>query len=133
MNSLIFLECNLEVQKILNARKYLYNYERDVRTDTKGHNGKMFYEYLKLEQGKNPSFTFKIKTDDEQKITRCFWSNASSRQAYKFYGDVIIFDTRYNTNRQALVFASIMGVNNHGQTIIFRCRFLNHESKDDFI
>ena len=32
-----------------------------------------------------------------------------------------------------MVFAPIMGVNNHGQTIIFGCGFLNHESVDDFI
>ena len=32
-----------------------------------------------------------------------------------------------------MVFAPIMGVNNHGQTIIFACAFLNHESVDDFI
>ena len=111
----------------------MYNHERDIRADMKGHDGEMFYEYLKLEQGKNPSFTFQIEADEEQKITRCFWSDARSRRAYNFFGDVVIFNTTYNTNRYGLIFAPIMGVNNHGQTIIFACEFLNHESVDDFV
>ena len=111
----------------------LYNLERDIRADMKGHDGEMFYEYLKLEQVRNPSFTFQIEADEDKKITRCFWSDATSRRAYKSYGDVVIFDTTYNTNRCGLIFAPIMGVNNHGQTIIFCCGFLNHESVDDFI
>ncbi|KAM7502451.1 hypothetical protein LguiB_001355 [Lonicera macranthoides] len=32
-----------------------------------------------------------------------------------------------------MIFAPIMRVNNHGQTIIFVCEFLNHESVHDFI
>ncbi|XP_020254119.1 protein FAR-RED IMPAIRED RESPONSE 1-like [Asparagus officinalis] len=83
--------------------------------------------------GKNPTFTFHIEADEEQKITRCFWSDASSRRAYNFFNDVVIFDTTYNTNRYGLIFAPIMGVNNHGQIIVFACGFLNHESVDDFV
>ncbi|XP_020270897.1 protein FAR1-RELATED SEQUENCE 5-like [Asparagus officinalis] len=121
------------IENIGCTQRDLYNHERDIRADLKGHNGQMFYEYLKLEQGKNPVFTFHIEADEEQKITRCFWSDASSRRAYNFFGDVVIFDTTYNTNRYGLIFAPIMGVNNHGQTVIFACGFLNHESVDDFV
>ncbi|XP_020244768.1 protein FAR1-RELATED SEQUENCE 5-like [Asparagus officinalis] len=121
------------IENIGCTQRDLYNHERDIRADLKGHDGEMFYEYLKLEQGKNPAFTFQIEADEEQKITRCFWSDARSRRAYKFFGDVVIFDTTYNTNRYGFIFAPIMGVNNHGQTIIFACGFLNHESVDDFV
>ncbi|KAM2125263.1 hypothetical protein EV1_014854 [Malus domestica] len=44
----------------------------------------------------------KIQANEEHKITQCFWADASSRQAYKLYGDVVIFDTTYNTNREFL-------------------------------
>ncbi|XP_020270737.1 protein FAR1-RELATED SEQUENCE 5-like [Asparagus officinalis] len=121
------------IENIGCTQRDLYNHERDIRADSKGHDGQMFYEYLKLEQGKNPGFTFQIEADEEQKITRCFWSDASSRRAYNFFGDVVIFDTTYNTNRYGLIFAPIMGVNNHGQTVVFACGFLNHESVDDFV
>ena len=99
----------------------------------KGHDGDMLHEYFKLEQANNPSFVFKIEADDEQKITRCFWANVMMRQAYKFYGDVVIFNTTYNTNCYGLIFAPLIGVNNHGQTIIFACAFLNKELIDYFV
>ncbi|XP_020254512.1 protein FAR1-RELATED SEQUENCE 5-like [Asparagus officinalis] len=121
------------IENIGCTQRDLYNHERDIRADLKGHDGQMFYEYLKLEQRKNPAFTFQIEADEEQKITRCFWSDASSRRAYNFFGDVVIFDTTYNTNRYGLIFAPIMGVNNHAQTVVFACGFLNHESVDDFV
>ncbi|VVA41627.1 PREDICTED: FAR1-RELATED SEQUENCE, partial [Prunus dulcis] len=64
-------------------------------------------------QEKNPGFIFKVETNIEHKITRCFWADAIFRQSYKFYGDAVIFDTTYNTNRYCMIFAPIIGVNNH--------------------
>ena len=45
-----------------------------------------------------------------------------------FFGDVVIFDTTYNTNRYGMIFAPLTGVNHHGQTIIFGCGFLSDET-----
>lgn len=46
---------------------------------------------------------------------------------------MVIFDTTYNTNCYGLIFAPLMGVNNHGQTIIFAYAFLNNELIDSFV
>ncbi|BBG93965.1 Protein kinase superfamily protein [Prunus dulcis] len=40
-------------------------------------------------------------------------TDATSRRAYGFYGDVVVFDTTFNTNRYDLTFAPMLGVNNH--------------------
>ncbi|KAK9290644.1 hypothetical protein L1049_008817 [Liquidambar formosana] len=55
------------------------------------------------------------------------------RHAYKFFGDVVIFDTTYNTNKYGLIFAPIVGVNNHWQTVMFGCAFLSGETTDSFV
>ncbi|RYR78227.1 hypothetical protein Ahy_A01g002960 isoform B [Arachis hypogaea] len=39
---------------------------------------------------------------------------ARSRAAYEYFGDVVSFDTTYNTNKYNLVFCSFVGVNHHG-------------------
>ncbi|XP_004305996.1 PREDICTED: protein FAR-RED IMPAIRED RESPONSE 1-like [Fragaria vesca subsp. vesca] len=65
-------------------------------------------------------------------ITHIFWADAISRRSYKFYGDVVIFDTTYNTNAYSLIFAPLVGVNNHGQTIILACAFLSNETTGSF-
>ncbi|XP_021817121.1 protein FAR1-RELATED SEQUENCE 5-like [Prunus avium] len=111
----------------------MYNSNRDRRMKIKGHDGEMLFDHFMNEQEKNPGFIFKVETNIEHNITRCFWADAISRQSYKFYGDAVIFDTTYNTNRYCMIFAPIMGVNNHGQTIIFSGAFLSDETADSFI
>ncbi|KAL6294141.1 hypothetical protein ACE6H2_002283 [Prunus campanulata] len=85
------------------------------------------------EQKKNEAFYFKIEGDGEDRFSRCFWADASSRRAYRLYGDVVVFDTTFNTNRYDLTFAPILGVNNHGQTIVLACTFLSKETTESFI
>ncbi|XP_061993616.1 protein FAR1-RELATED SEQUENCE 5-like [Rosa rugosa] len=111
----------------------LYNLKRDKRKETKGHDGEMLHDYFLLEQEKNSGFFVTIKADVENRITHCFWDDAISRQSYKFYGDVIIFDTTYQTNRYSLIFAPLMGINNHGQTIVFGAAFLSDETTASFV
>ncbi|BBH02330.1 Protein kinase superfamily protein [Prunus dulcis] len=57
-------------------------------------------------------------------------TDATSRRAYGFYGDVVVFDTTFNTNRYDLTFAPMLGVNNHGQTIVLACAFLSKETTE---
>ncbi|XP_021826151.1 protein FAR1-RELATED SEQUENCE 5-like [Prunus avium] len=77
--------------------------------------------------------SFKIEGDGEDRFSRCFWADATSRRAYGFYGDVVVFDTTFNTNRYDLTFAPILGVNNHGQTIVLACTFLSKKTTESFI
>ncbi|KAK1565578.1 hypothetical protein Q3G72_030022 [Acer saccharum] len=56
-----------------------------------------------------------------------------SRRVYHFFGDVVVFDTTYNTNRYGMIFASFIGVNNHGQPIIFGFSFLSDETTYSFV
>ena len=50
-----------------------------------------------------------------------------------FFGDVVVFDTTYNTNKYLMIFAPFVGVNHHGQTIIFGCRLLSDEMTESFV
>ncbi|CAL9001323.1 unnamed protein product [Prunus brigantina] len=90
-------------------------------------------EYFMVEQKKNEAFYFRIEGDGDNRFSRCFWADATSRRAYGFYGDVVVFDTTFNTNRYDLTFAPMLGVNNHGQTIVLACAFLSKETTESFI
>ncbi|XP_020421300.1 protein FAR1-RELATED SEQUENCE 5-like [Prunus persica] len=50
-----------------------------------------------------------------------------------FFGDVVVFDTTFNTNRYGMVFAPLLGVNNHRQTGLFGCAFLTSKTTDSFV
>ncbi|XP_024178948.1 protein FAR1-RELATED SEQUENCE 5-like [Rosa chinensis] len=121
------------IENIGCTQRDLYNYGRTCREAKKGHDGDLLYMHFQNEKEKDPSFVYTMESDEENRVTRCFWADSISRRAYSFYGDVIIFDTTYNTNRYGMIFAPFTGVNNHGQTIIFACAFLNDETADSFV
>ncbi|KAL6222066.1 hypothetical protein ACLB2K_005458 [Fragaria x ananassa] len=121
------------IQNIGCTKRDLYNYARDLRSEYKGHDADMVNEHFLCEKSKNDSFFYKMEADGDDKLTHCFWADARSRSSYKLYGDAIVFDTTYNTNRYGMIFAPILGVNNHGQTIVFGCGFLNNETTESFI
>ncbi|KAF7152714.1 hypothetical protein RHSIM_Rhsim01G0152900 [Rhododendron simsii] len=77
-------------------------------------------------------FTYTIEEDDEHRLTHCFWADATSRKSYQHFGDVVVFDTTYNTNKYCLMFAPLLGVNHHGQTTLFGCAFLSDEKRESF-
>ena len=115
------------------VQRDFYNNNKNLRNELKGHDADMLYEHFQSEKEKNSSFFYSIKAGCDDRITHCFWADAICRQAYKFYGDVIVFDTTYNTNRYSMIFAPFVGVNNHGQTIVFGCGFLSDETTESFL
>jgi hypothetical protein len=56
-----------------------------------------------------------------------------TRKAYESFGDVITFDTTYLTNKYKMPFAPFVGVNHHGQSILFGCGLLSNEDTDSFV
>nr|XP_048328522.1 protein FAR1-RELATED SEQUENCE 5-like [Ziziphus jujuba var. spinosa] len=77
--------------------------------------------------------SIKDDVDDDGKLKRCFWADSVSRRAYGCFGDVVVFDTTYNTNQYGMIFAPLVGVNNYGQTMLFACAFLSDEKTESFV
>ncbi|RYR13797.1 hypothetical protein Ahy_B04g070599 isoform B [Arachis hypogaea] len=55
---------------------------------------------------KNQNFFFKLELEDDQSIKLAFWEDARSRATCEYFGDVISFDTTYNTNTYNMVFGN---------------------------
>ncbi|XP_058192118.1 protein FAR1-RELATED SEQUENCE 7-like [Rhododendron vialii] len=111
----------------------LYNDKRDRKNVVHGHDANMLYEHFEMEQQKNPSFRFTFERDDNDRITHYFWADATSRKSYQYFGDVVVFDTTYYTNKYSLIFAPILGVNHHRQTTFLGYAFLSDEKIDSFV
>ncbi|XP_022849843.1 protein FAR1-RELATED SEQUENCE 5-like [Olea europaea var. sylvestris] len=86
-----------------------------------------------LRRKKIQFFYFDFDKDSDDKFVRCFWADSFSRRVYNFFGDVVVFNTTYNTNRYGMIFAPFTRVNHHGQTIIFGCGFLSDETIDSCV
>ncbi|XP_038684103.1 protein FAR1-RELATED SEQUENCE 5-like [Tripterygium wilfordii] len=120
------------IENIGCIEKDFYNARRDEMKMYAGHDGQMLYEYFQSEKEKNPEFYFQIEMDTERKITHCFWADMECRKSYHAFGDVVVFDTTYNTNRYGMIFAPLVGVNHHGQTTLFASAFLSDETTESF-
>ncbi|XP_048336176.2 protein FAR1-RELATED SEQUENCE 5-like [Ziziphus jujuba] len=120
------------IENIGCTKKDIYNNEAKLHNEMQGQDAELLKEYFLTEQERDPSFMFKIDADDECKLMRCFWSDSVCKRAYGCFGDVVVFDTTYNTNQYGMIFAPLVGVNNHCQTVIFACAFLSDERTECF-
>ncbi|XP_057990542.1 protein FAR-RED IMPAIRED RESPONSE 1-like [Hevea brasiliensis] len=67
-----------------------------------------------------------------RKLSNVLWVHPRSRAAYEEFNDVVSFDTTYLVNRYKLPFATIVGVNHHGQPILLGCALISHEDVNTF-
>ncbi|RYR18903.1 hypothetical protein Ahy_B03g063520 [Arachis hypogaea] len=92
---------------------------------------------------KNQNFFFELELEEDQSIKLAFWADARSRAAFEYFGDVISFDTTYNTNCPLevyigcffgynLVCGSFVGVNHHGQSTLLGCSLMKNEEIESF-
>lgn len=77
-------------------------------------------------------FTYVYDTTDEGRLRNVFWCDRMSRAAFKDFGDAVSFDTTYLKNRYRMSFAPFIGVNHHGQSILFGCALLSGEDAKNF-
>uniref|UniRef100_A0A803LV24 Protein FAR1-RELATED SEQUENCE n=1 Tax=Chenopodium quinoa TaxID=63459 RepID=A0A803LV24_CHEQI len=68
---------------------------------------------LTKEQSKDPNFFFRVKFDNEGRISNIFWRDSMMLEDHRIYGDVLVFDTTYRTNRHNLICARFVCINNH--------------------
>ncbi|XP_028099318.1 protein FAR-RED IMPAIRED RESPONSE 1-like [Camellia sinensis] len=89
--------------------------------------------YFHRMQQQNSNFYSEMDFDGEGRLRNLFWADARSRAAYKAFGDVVTFDTTYLTNKYDMPFAPFVGVNHHGQSILFGCGLLCNENTETFV
>ncbi|XP_027083622.1 protein FAR1-RELATED SEQUENCE 5-like [Coffea arabica] len=73
-----------------------------------------------------------IFLDCEEQITNIFWADAGMLIDYKFFRDVITFDTTYKTNKEYRPLGVFVGFNQHKQIVIFGAALMYDETIDSF-
>ncbi|XP_061370187.1 protein FAR1-RELATED SEQUENCE 5-like [Gastrolobium bilobum] len=78
------------------------------------------------------SFYFDMHLAEDGTLRSVFWADGRSRAAYVQFGDVLVFDVSYQTNKFKFPFAPFVGVNHHGQSILFAAALLEDETEATF-
>ncbi|KAK3222743.1 hypothetical protein Dsin_009768 [Dipteronia sinensis] len=87
-----------------------------------------FISYMTVKSKMDPGFYFRYTILEDGSLGNLFWSDVMLRCDYRYFGDVISFDSMYRTNSYNRLFVIFVGVNNHTITTIFGFRLLVDET-----
>ncbi|XP_061348897.1 protein FAR1-RELATED SEQUENCE 6-like [Gastrolobium bilobum] len=107
--------------------------QKEKRLIGKDGDGYALYKYFMWMQEQDSNFFYVIDFDDCFCMRSVFWADARSRAAYKSFGDVVKFDTTYLSNQYKVPLASFVGVNHHGQSILFGIGLLSSQDTQSFV
>ncbi|XP_021714637.1 protein FAR1-RELATED SEQUENCE 5-like [Chenopodium quinoa] len=96
---------------------------------------KMIVDNSKVNIG--PVKTFRMMkeilgVDDDSCLSRALWADPICKKNYALFGDMISFDTTYQTNRYNMVFTPFTGVDHHKSCITFAAGFIAKEDIESF-
>ncbi|XP_073363262.1 protein FAR1-RELATED SEQUENCE 3-like [Aegilops tauschii subsp. strangulata] len=83
-------------------------------------------------QAINREFFCDMQLDESDRVKNIFWANASCRGAYQDFGDCVMFDTTYKTNKYHMPLGVFVGTNNHLHTTFFGFALIRDEDADSF-
>ena len=115
------------------SKQAFKNFQRDLKAYIKDSDAHMFVDNFKRKKEVNKSFYYAYELDDEQRLKHVFGADGISRRNYALYGDVVPFDTTFDTNRYKMIFAPFTGVDNHRHCVTFGAAFLGDEKSESFI
>uniref|UniRef100_A0A7N0UW14 SWIM-type domain-containing protein n=1 Tax=Kalanchoe fedtschenkoi TaxID=63787 RepID=A0A7N0UW14_KALFE len=107
-----------------------------LRTQKRKYVGKECHTIVRHFQERASSgedFYFNVQLDVDGSLRSVFWADERSRTSYLEFGDVMVFDVTYKTNKFKMPFSPFVGVNHHRQTILFGGALLEDETEDTFV
>ncbi|KAH6803005.1 hypothetical protein C2S51_034451 [Perilla frutescens var. frutescens] len=97
-----------------------------------GGDAQRLIDILYEEGAEDDNFFCRFKLDVDGRLSNVFWRDSMMCEDYQMYGDMVVFDTTYRTNKYNLVCAPFVGLNNHMKNVMFGCAFLRDEKIDTF-
>ena len=88
--------------------------------------------YFKKLKSQNNEFFYAVEKDEDDRLLNIFWADARCRAMYKVFGDVVSFDSTHSSNRYRMPLCPFVGVNHHGNTIVFASTLISYEDKETF-
>ena len=80
----------------------------------------------------DPNFFYVADLNEKGCLRNLFWTNARSRVAYGYFGDVVAIDTTCLTDKYEVPLVSFVGANHHGQSVLLGCGLLAGETIESY-
>ncbi|PKA64213.1 Protein FAR1-like sequence 11 [Apostasia shenzhenica] len=128
----------LETEKGLKPGQLSFT-ERDLRnflqaskSINKENEGAEFVKACKAMKDKHLDFRFEFTLDESERVEHIAWSYPDSFQAYRLFGDVVVFESSYNLYAYDRLFGVWFGLDNYGNAILFGCVLLQDVKPHSF-
>ncbi|KAL5766026.1 hypothetical protein ACOSP7_016643 [Xanthoceras sorbifolium] len=137
-----------EVRKIRLFRTVIIDAEDNGNADVNGEfaNSVSHSNQLKLKPGDaqavqnffcrmqlmDPNFFNVVDLNEKGCLRNLFWTDARSRVAYRYFGDVVSIDTTCLADKYDVPLVSFTGVNHHGQSVLLGCGLLAGDTIESY-
>ena len=112
----------------------LYNFCHRYKLDSiAAGDAQTVISHLTERQCRDPDFFFQYMVDGEGHLQGLFWCDSQCLLDYAVFGDVVVFDCTYKTNRYNLPLVPFVGVNHHRRTVLFGCGIIAHENIESYV
>ncbi|KAK6912245.1 FAR1 DNA binding domain [Dillenia turbinata] len=81
----------------------------------------------------NPNFFYVMDLNEKACLRNIFWADAKARVAYGHFNDVVVIDTTCLTQRYEVPLVAFIGVNHHGQPVLFGCGLVAGETVESYV
>ncbi|KAI1006447.1 hypothetical protein K3495_g1774 [Podosphaera aphanis] len=112
--------------------KDIQNYVSGRVSAIKKQDAQFLLDYFQQKQRESPDFVYKLRIDDQSRITDAFWIDADAKSLFRSFSDVVVFDTTYSVNAYKLPFAPFVGLDNNGISILFGFALIQSETAETF-
>ncbi|XP_047951419.1 protein FAR1-RELATED SEQUENCE 5-like [Salvia hispanica] len=108
------------------------NASRDIKAYAHGFDVQMVLDDMARKKEMSEAFTYEYEVNASNQLVALFWCDGLMKRNYHMFGDIVAFDTTYNTNRYCMIFAPFTGKDNHGRPVTFAAGLVSNEKTGAF-
>ncbi|XP_056688837.1 protein FAR1-RELATED SEQUENCE 5-like [Spinacia oleracea] len=102
-------------------------FHRDLKAYIEGSDAQMFVNNFQNKKLLWSAFFFDYEVDEDEQLCKAFWAYPICRKNYELFGDMVSFDTTFQTNRYNMIFGPFTGVDHHKKCVTFGVALIAHE------
>ncbi|XP_042051739.1 protein FAR1-RELATED SEQUENCE 5-like [Salvia splendens] len=108
------------------------NASRDIKAYAQGFDVQMVLDDMAKKKELSEAFTYHYEVNESDQLVALFWCDGLMKQNYHMFGDIVSFDSTYNTNRYCMIFTPFTGKDNHGSPVTFAAGLVCSEKTGAF-
>ncbi|XP_056688553.1 protein FAR1-RELATED SEQUENCE 5-like [Spinacia oleracea] len=97
-----------------------------------GHDCHQLIKYFAQRNSSEEGFYYDFELSEEEGLLSFFWRDGRMKRDYDYFGDLLVFDTTYRTNKYDMICAPFVGMNHHSNNVMFGIGFVINEKTESF-